>query len=228
MKITLDTSAKHMAFANKIKDRAKFILVKATKRRLQNADQFLCQAHCTNAYKFAMADLEALKKYGLTSEIMSRFAILLSQYELFLPAPRSEIKNKTLATKGIKKGLLQTNSLLLTMDGLIRAIYDREPNIHDEYFAARKLPKATYNILSGRGSIKNAIGQPLPFVWVICETLNIKKKASKNGTFKLTLIPDGPHEFLFQYAGYEPVTLTINFTTGIMTEIEIIMHKLPY
>ena len=224
--ITLEVSSKFSAYANHINDPALYQTTRCTNRKLTLAPALFCYIDSKSIYDRAVAQRSDLESYGLTSEILTQFEILLAQFKLALPKTRVAISDKKAATLSIKRNFKQSAKLLSTMDGLVSTMLSREPEFHESYFAARKLTKPSFNPLSAKGTVKSASGTPLPFVRLSCLALDLNRIISKNGTFKLFHIPPGDYELIFELPGHHTTAVLLSVFKGAKAELNVTMHEL--
>ena len=224
--MAVDISHKLVAFADQSNNIVLLYQSKFSKRKLLLCSAIRSYTYCRIIHDAAEKFLPELHRYNLTQELFSEYSILLQNFIKAASQPRSERSIAKGITRQIESGLKISDIILAKMDILVNTIQISHPEFHKNYTAARVLNRPTYKLLSARGTIKDANGEPIPRVKMSCPELGIERKLPKSGNFKLSNIPEGDYILTFEKVPFQTQNTTFNSSPNNRTELTIIMNEL--
>jgi hypothetical protein len=170
--------------------------------------------------------LDGLADFGITALRVADFQASINRFAQAKPKPTGGRQTKKFATEQIKEGFKRADGHLKKMDGLAKCLEFSEPEFYRNYCISRKIDGTARRMIKCRGRIVDQAGAPVPFVLMTCETLGLKRKTTKNGTFRMQNALDGPHLITFSRPNFETVVQEISFYQGERTEVVVVMRAL--
>lgn len=198
-------------FANAQKDEKLLDTVRKSKSEIRNMSQtdLVIFANCLT--DLAKANAEAFVPFSITAEFITEYDILLGNWESKI-GERHLLLNEKKIAKGNHKVLLSDMTQFLNnkLDWSIESYSQKQPDVVNDYFAARKLPKSPVHHIDLRGLIIDATNEePVTLgVVTVVETGEMAKITAK-GHFNFKHFPEGEFTLKIENLAYKTIMITV-------------------
>jgi len=174
-----------------------------------------------------------LKAYGITAEDLTNLKTKISDYENILLLPAQQRKEKSLATKNIKKIIKDINKLLsISLDNDMVQYSDTQADLYNEYLKMREIDDSQTTALSIKGRVVDSQSkEPLQYVKVTAKFKAGKEWAEKVkssthlGNFQFKGIPDGKCKLIFELEYYNKLVVDTAVHGGEFTRVDVELVK---
>ena len=214
-------AGKVMGFASNTDNSELFEEVNYAESILLRMADTLCLASCGIIRDKVNDNLAALATYGITSDRINAYEVMVEEFELCIPKPQSGIVSKKQATSMLEVAFKEATDLLQKMFVLTKIVKDEEPIFYIDFVNSKRITKPAYRVLSASGRVVDSNGVPIRKVTMYCSDLKFGKRTSKNGGFRLSAMPDGVYSFEFSRAGYVSKKVDLVFYSGVRFEIVV-------
>lgn len=189
----------------------------------QSAEEF----YTTNEFILQRANehAPALVIYGVTAAMLTDYAATLDQYNVAIPMPKVGVEDRKVATEDLKEAFDQADEQLRVMDGMVRGIRFSEPDFYQRYFTARRIDGPGSRTLSAMGEVVDVDGNAIPFVMMTCETMNLKRRASRSGGFRYKDCSEGVHRVMYSRPGFVTTYVNMVIAEGVRFEVQVVMER---
>ena len=214
-------AGKVMGFASNTNNSVLFEEVNYPESILLKMADTLCLASCSIIRDRVNDNLAALASYGISSDRINAYEVMIEEFELCIPKPQSGIVSKKQATSMLEVAFKEATDLLQKMFVLTKIVKDEEPIFYIDFVNSKRITKPAYRVLSASGRVVDSNGVPIRKVTMYCSDLKFGKRTSKNGGFRLSAMPDGVYSFEFSRAGYVSKKVDLVFYSGVRFEIVV-------
>lgn len=188
-------------------------------------------------YDRAEANMANLAEQGITADTQKVFLETIIAFNDAIAMPRTGITEKSQATQKLLVLFGQGESILDSMDLLVRSVKNEYPDFYNIYKSARKLVDTSSGSLALRGTVTEAgSGNPVKgaqFSFKAEQTMNssgngtgdIVKKTSEKGIFHLKSIEPGNYKVMITREGYKSAEVALTVTQGERAEVNVELEK---
>lgn len=223
--ITIEAvAAKLQSYARSINDLVIYNDMAYPKYKLDRLSSTELVAAATLIKNCANLNIANLAAYEIDVFTIEDINNLILSFDAADPLPEAGIQERQAATIALQTALDESNVHLLDMDVAVRGFKLKYPTFFLDYFRARKLVPLPTHVNVAHGLITDEHGVPMPFVHITCETLGIKRKATKKGRFIIRKGDEGIHIITYHFPGYETVHQEVTIYPGLRADILVTMH----
>jgi hypothetical protein len=234
----LDLSNKLKAFATVTKNKVLLGEVETTVSKLRALADTSLLDKATLFYNRAQTNVGNLTAYNVTAATQTAFTTLLANYKNLIPAPRLSQTDRKEATKNLNAAFAEADSALETMDTLVEIVRLSQTQFYSKYHSARTVINFGSKKVALNGKATSANGEPMPNVLFVLSspstlrtasgtaeaTVNIEKKTSKKGIFRLASLPSGPYQVTVSKPGYKTQTITHHQVEGEVSKLAVVLE----
>ena len=221
-------------FANS-QDNEKLIdTVRKTKSELWHMSQADLVIYANTLVELAKTNAEAFVGFGISAEFITQFDLLLGEFESKLGDRCLRINEKKLAGENFRVLIRNISQLLHNkLDWSIESYEQKAPDMVNDYFEARRLPKSPTRHIAVRGFVIDSVSEePVSLGMVTLVETGESTKITKKGKFNFKHFPEGEFTLRFENLAYEPLLVTVrryateHLCLTIKMEAKLVPHPL--
>jgi hypothetical protein len=234
-----DISRKMVAYASITANTVLLKEIKYTKSELDHSSDADLKNRAQCIYDRANTNVAALATYGITPAILTAFLAAINTFNTAIPKAKEGIKEKKLTTAQLDALYDSTDLTLENIDKIVEIVRLNQPTFYKAYKESRKLPNASRNALSLKGSVSDAAsgeylkGATLTIALEESKTAlatngrskDIVKKTAEKGGFQIKSLAAGTYQITIKKGGYVDQILKVVINDGEMTVLDIQLVK---
>jgi hypothetical protein len=204
---------------------------KITPTKLRYCSSLVTLSHAQHIYNNALTNAEALKLYGLSSQMLEELNTTIEQFKYNISEPsleRTLRKTQKDSLQGlIKQALVQ----LQILDKLVELVRFSEPSFYNGYHSARRIELSMHR-LAAIGSVQDIdSGKALSKVHlsIIAEGEKrhvIEQYSAKQGGFRIKSLNESTYQITASLSGYEDYKSSFTIDKSKTLHLDIRMKHL--
>ena len=190
--------------------------------------------YAKNEADYIKDNVKDLKPYGITADDLTNLKTQIENYEALLLKPAQQRKEKSVATKNIKKIISQTNKLLsISIDNDMVQYRETQANLYSQYLKLREIDDSATTALSIKGKVTDAdTGEPLKYGRVIykfkagADYAESVKSTTAQGNYQFKGLPEGKCTVTFEKNYYQTLVIDSEVHHDEFTRLDVQLKKI--
>ncbi|WNM17801.1 carboxypeptidase-like regulatory domain-containing protein [Flavobacterium capsici] len=166
-----------------------------------------------------------LEPYGITTDFLQKATDLWNEYKVELSIPRNRLSDRKTINSQISQLLKECKPILFQMDALVSSIRNLQPTFWRTYFNNRIIVNHHGSVLSVRGYVTDANGNPVDKVIVTAANGERTTKTTAKGYFEFKNLPLGIDTIKFSKVMYIETAQTVGIVKGERIQLNITLEN---